>query len=93
MLGTGLPLACIALVSPMALEATALLWELWDAQQDRNLPRINWIHGEPHRSPPANSRWCNTNGVQVSRAMLTQGTNLQDSSLGLLFLFLEHQEG
>lgn len=91
--GTGLPLACIALVSPMALEATALLWDLWDARKDRNLPRINWIHGEPCLSPPAHSRWCNTNWVQVSRTMLTQGTNIQDSSLGLLFLFLEHHEG
>lgn len=122
MLGTGLPLACIAMgggvaqgclltvpgapvsqgepvgwqcqVSPMALAGTALLWELGHPQQDRNPPRISWIHEAPSSlSPPANSRWCHTNWVQVSRAVLIQGTNLQDSSLGLSFLFLEHQEG
>jgi len=44
-------------------------------------------------SPPANSRWCNTNWVRVSRAALTSGTNLQDTLLGLSFLCLEHREG
>lgn len=76
----------------MDLAGTVLLWELGDPQQDRNPLRISWIHGAPSLSPPANSRWCNTNWVQVSRAVLTQSTNLQDSSLGLSFLFLEHHE-
>lgn len=76
----------------MALTGTALLCELGDPLQDGNLPRTSWIHGAPSLSPPAHSRWCNTNWVQVSRAVLTQGTDFQNTSLGL-FLFLEHCEG
>lgn len=89
----GEPVGWQCQVSPMALAGTALLEDLGDPQLVRNLPGISWIHGAPSLSPPANSRWCNTNWVHVSRAVLTQGTTFQDSSLGLLFLFLEHCEG
>lgn len=47
----------------------------------------------PSVSPPANPRWCSTDWVQVSRAMLTPSTVLQDTFLGLALLFLEHREG
>ena len=33
--------------------ALALLWELEDPQQDRNLPRISRIHGAPSLSVPS----------------------------------------
>lgn len=46
----------------------------------------------PSVSPPANPRWCSTDWVQVSRAMLTPSTVLQDTFLGLALLFLEHRE-
>lgn len=44
-------------------------------------------------SSPANSRWCNTHRVQVSPGVLTEGTNLQDTTLEPSFPFLEHYEG
>lgn len=77
-------------MTPMALAGTVRLWE-----QDRNPPRISWIHGAPiqQMSSPANSSWCNTNRVQVSTGMLTEGTNLQDTSLEPSFSVLEHYEG
>lgn len=77
-------------MTPMALAGTVRLWE-----QDRNPPRISWIHGAPiqQMSSPANSSWCNTNRVQVSTGMLTEGTNLQDTSLEPSFSVVEHYEG
>lgn len=74
----------------MALAGTALLWE-----QDGNPPGISWIHRAPiqQMSSPANSRWYDTSRVQVSTGMLTEGTNLQDTSLWLSFPFLERSEG
>lgn len=85
-------------MTPMALAGTILLWEQ-DGNppriRDRNLPRISWIHRAliQQMSSLANSRWCNTNRVQVSTGMLTEGTNLQDTSLEPSFPFLEPFEG
>lgn len=52
-----------------------------------------FIENSSSKCPPAVFRWCNTNRVQVSTGMLTEGTNLQNTSLEPSLPFLEHYEG